>query len=280
LLAGSAEAGTADRVMAVVRLNANGQRDTGFGGDGRVSVDFGPAYGFAAATQVRQLANGRILLAGLGLRLGGQGVTSDFLIARLLANGAPDPGFGVGGKVAFDFDVGGQGFDVAYDVLELPDGKLLACGFADVNAPSNADMACMRFLDNGTPDPGFAAVLVPFDRGGDLRESAARIALDGQGRIVLAGSASVALDNANFALARLHPDGELDPSFGNGGTVTHNSCNPLCFPVERNNPGTGLALQGDGRIVVAGRVEDGSGNYRFLIARLLVDVLFSDDFED
>lgn len=280
LLAGSAETGTADRVMAVVRLNANGQRDNSFDGDGRASVDFGPDYAFAAATQVRQLANGRILLAGLVLYVGGQGVTADFALARLLANGTLDPTFGNGGKAVFGFDVGGENFDVAYDVVELPDGKLLACGFADVNAPTNADMACMRFLENGSPDPGFAAVLVPFDRGGDLIDSAARIALDDQGRIVLGGSASVAASNVNFALARLHPGGELDPSFGNGGTATHNSCNPLCFPSDRDNPGTALTLQGDSKLIVAGRVLDGTGNYRFLVARLFGDVLFSDDFED
>jgi uncharacterized delta-60 repeat protein len=280
LLAGSAEASTTEQVMAVVRLNANGQRDNSFDGDGRATVDFGPDYGFAAATQVRQLADGRILLAGFVLYFGDQGVTADFALARLLANGALDPAFGTGGKVVFGLDVGGGEKDAAYDVVELPDGKLLACGFADVNAPTNADMACMRFLANGAPDPGFAAVLVPFDRGGDLIDSAARIALDDRGRIVLGGSATVAADNDNFAVARLHPDGELDPSFGNGGTVTHNSCDPLCFPSERNNPGTALVLQGDSKLIVAGRVLDGSGNYRFLIARLFGDVLFSDDFED
>jgi uncharacterized delta-60 repeat protein len=280
LVAGSSESSTAEQVMTVVRLNANGQRDTSFDGDGRASIDFGPDYGYATATQVRQLADGGILLAGFVLFFGDQGVTADFALARLLANGAPDPGFGAGGKVVFGFDVGGREVDGAYDVVELPDGRLLACGFADVTAPSNADMACMRFLANGTPDPAFAAVLVPFDRGGDLIDSAAGIALDDQGRIVLAGAAAVAADNDNFALARLHPDGELDLSFGNGGTVTHNSCNPLCFPEERDNPGTALTVQGDGRIIVAGRVLDGSGNYRFLIARLFGDVLFSDDFED
>lgn len=280
LLAGSVEAVDADRIMAVVRLNANGQRDTTFDGDGRVRVDFSPDYPFAAATQVRQLADGRILLAGLVLRFGGQGLTADFGLARLLANGAPDPSFGSGGKTVFGFDVGGTELDVAYDVIELPDGRLLACGYADVNAPTNTDMACMRFLQDGSPDPAFAAVVVPFDRGGDLRDVASRIGQDDQGRIVLAGSASTAAANDNFALARLLPDGELDPSFGNGGTVTHNSCMPLCFPTERDNPGSALVLQDDGRLVVAGRVADAGGNYRFLIVRVLGDVLFSDDFQD
>jgi len=280
LLAGSAETSNGEREMIVVRLNANGQRDTGFSGDGRVNLNLSPTDGFSAAAQVRQLSDGRIALAGLALRVGQQGVTADFALARLLANGALDPSFGSGGTAGFDFDVGGVAFDFAQDLVELPDGKLLACGFADVNAPTNRDMACMRFLENGTPDPDFAAVLVPFDRGGDLVDSAARIALDDQGRIVLAGAAAQGEDNDNFALARLHPEGELDTRFGNGGTVTINSCSPACFPVERDNPGTGLALQADSRILAAGSVVDGSGNYRFMVTRSFADVLFSDDFED
>jgi uncharacterized delta-60 repeat protein len=279
LLVGSAEGSSADRVMAVVRLNANGQRDSTFDGDGRAIVDFDPAP-FAAGVQVRQLGDGRILIAGAVLRLGDQGPTADFALARLLANGAPDPAFGTGGRTVFAFDVGGANIDAAYDVVELADGKLMACGFARVNAPANNDMACMRFLDNGSPDPTFAATVLPFDRGGDLSDVAYRTAIDDQGRIVLAGSASTAASNANFAVARMLPDGELDPGFGNGGTVTQNSCMPLCFPTERDNPGSALLVQDDGNLLVAGRVADASGNYRFLILRLIGDVLFSDDFQD
>jgi uncharacterized delta-60 repeat protein len=280
LLAGSSENSDGERDMIVVRLNANGQRDNSFSGDGRVNFNFSPTYGFSAATQVRQLSDGRIAMTGLVLRFNQQGLTADFALARLLANGALDPSFGSGGTAVFDYDVGGAAFDFAQDVVELPEGKLLACGFADVNAPTNRDMACMRFLENGTPDPAFAAVLVPFDRGGNLADSAARIALDDQGRIILAGAAALDADNDNFALARLQPEGELDTSFGNGGTVTHNSCSPACFPVERDNPGTGLALQADSRILAAGPVVDGSGNYRFMVTRSFGDVLFSDDFEE
>jgi uncharacterized delta-60 repeat protein len=280
LLVGEADGNDGNRDMAVVRLNSNGQRDTSFDGDGRVSLDFGPDYDSASGVQVGQLADGDILLVGVAQTAVGPVLTSDFALVRLQANGAPDTGFGVGGKSVFDFDVGGDSLDIAFDFVELADGKLMVCGVAEVNAPTNVDMACMRFLADGSPDPAFAAVLVPFDRGGNLQELAYRIAPDEQGRFVLGGAASVAAANNDFALARLLPDGELDASFGNGGTVTHNSCIPFCFPAERDNFATTLVMQGDGKLLMAGRLANSNGDYRFLVARVLSDVLFSDDFED
>ena len=59
---------------AVARLNADGSLDATFGGDGKVTIDFGAAtFAFAAALQ----ANGRIVVAG---QMTG---VDDFAVARL-----------------------------------------------------------------------------------------------------------------------------------------------------------------------------------------------------
>lgn len=278
LVVGYAQGADGAHDMALVRLTANGQRDNSFDGDGRVTIDFGPDHVSAEGQQVRQLADGeRIVVVGIaGPQLNG----SDFALARLDADGSLDSTFGDEGKAVFDFAVGGNNSDFAFDFIELPDGKLLVCGYVEVNAPTNVDMGCMRFLEDGTPDPAFPAVLVPFDRGGSLIDIAAQIVRDDRGRIVLGGAAQRAADNADFALARLLPEGDLDAGFGNGGTLTHSSCTgPCVLPSERDNVASSVMLQPDGKIIVAGIAANSTGDYRFMVMRLFGDVIFSHGFE-
>ena len=70
------------------------------------------------------------------------------------------------------------------------------------------------------------------------------VAVQTDGEIVVAGFAYNG-SNYDFALARYNPDGSLDTGFGSGGTVI--------TPVgNRDDIGTSVALQADGKIVVAG----------------------------
>lgn len=279
LLVGQAEGPTHVR-MAIVRLTTGGQRDTTFDGDGRVDLDFGPDYTNAQGLQIQQLPDGRILVAGTASRiLPGNVPSADFAVVRLLANGSPDPSFGIGGKATYDFAIGGDHQDLAYDVDVLADGRAVVCGAARANAPNNFDMACLRLMPDGTPDPAFGQVLVPFDRGGDLQDVAVAVARDSQDRLLLAGPVRRLADNDDFGVARLRPDGQIDPAFGASGQVVYNSCIVACVPGEYNNTSTSMALQADGKIVLAGWVANNVGSYRFMVMRLLGDVIFSAGFE-
>jgi uncharacterized delta-60 repeat protein len=265
--------------MAVVRLHPNGQRDSSFDGDGRVVIEALDGDHGSSGVQVRQLADGAILAVGSILAPHEPGsYRRDFLLVRLLGNGTPDPGFGDDGRVRFGFDVGGSRSDYAYDFAELEDGRLLVCGYAAVNDPGNNDMACMRFLADGTPDPSFPAVLVPFDRGGAFADNAMEMAVDAQGRIVLVGTAQTT-ENADFAVARLLPDGSPDVRFGNGGIVTYNSCAPVCWPAEYLNQGLSLAVRPDGRLLVAGSTVNAATAGRLMFVSAVGDTLFEDGFD-
>lgn len=276
LLAGLVELADGRSTFGVARLNANGLRDTGFDGDGRAVIDFGPGFN-ARPSAVLPLADGRILVVGASVPPG-SGNQGDFALARLNADGSPDTGFGTGGVMSFDFAVGGNSTDRVFDVVELPDGAVLACGFAEVNGPTNTDMACLRVLPDGSPDPAWPAVLVPFDRGGAFTDFAVAMARDTQGRFVLAGLAEAAAGNYDAAVARLLPDGDPDPAFGNGGTVTHNSCTPICVGGETENIASALAIQPDGSLVLAGWIANNQGNYRVHVLRLRGDGVFGDGF--
>jgi uncharacterized delta-60 repeat protein len=276
LLVGSANTSQTSAVMAIARLTTSGSRDSAFDVDGRVSITFGGPS--AAGYRARQLADGQHVVVVGGATTASNSTNFDFALARLDDNGALDSGFGVGGKVTYGFDIGGNMADIAADFIEQPDGKLFVCGEVQVNSPNNYDFACMRFLVDGTPDPAFAPVLVPFDLGGSFFDGALAMRSDNQGRFVLAGTALRADSNSDFAVARLTAAGVLDTSFGQNGTTTIGS---VIFGTDRDNAATGVTIQPDGKIVVAGYANiDAAGNEQFQVMRLIGDTLFADDFEE
>lgn len=271
------DASTYTSSLALVRLTAAGQRDTTFHTDGRVALTFG-AGDAARGFRAKQLADGAHILVVGGANTAAASLNADFALARFNDNGSLDATFGVGGKATFGFDIGGDLADIATDFVELPDGKLLVCGEVRANNPQNFDFGCMRFLANGTPDPAFSPVLVPFDIGGGFQDAPLRLERDARGRFVLIGFAERAANNFDFAAARLLPTGVLDTTFGNDGIATYDT-SPAIVP-DSANGGSGLALQADGKIVIAGYVDVGSNNAKFEVVRVIGDTIFSDGFEN
>lgn len=278
VVAGNAS-GAISSVMAITRLTTSGQRDGSFNLDGRVMYELGDGVHSAFSSQPLVLADGRIVVVGAALMMPPD--VSHFGLLRLLGNGDLDMTFGDAGRVTLPFQVAADSYASAIDVIELSQGRVLACGFARVDLPTNVDMACARFLEDGTVDAAFPPMLVPFDRGGHLVDVAARVRRDGRGRILLAGMVDRAVNNRDFGVARLLPSGDLDTRFGQGGLRTHNSCmSQVCLPAtETDNLATSMVVQPDDRIVLAGIVASSGGNGLFQIMRVHGDVLFSDDFQ-
>ena len=91
------------------------------------------------------------------------------------------------------------------------------------------------------------------------------VAIQPDGKIVVAGGKGIDGPNPRFAIVRYETDGSLDPSFGGGdGKVS------IDF-----TPGDDFAyavrIQADGKIVVAGAAAYFGGNSRFALARLTSD---------
>ncbi len=280
LLVGRAYSSPSNYAWVAARLTASGIRDTSFDADGRVQLPVPVPYERSEARAIRVLPDGAIIATGMASRPGPTDPVVDILVTRLTAAGSPDPGYGAAGVTAFDFGLGGEG-QVPYDLQVRPDGSAQICGTVMVNAPGNLDMACVRLLADGTPDPAWPPVLVPFDRGGSMRDMAIRSAEDAQGRMLLAGWVQRTDTNADAGVARLLPDGSLDTTFGLGGQMLINSCQSLCLPQnERDNYASAVSLLPDGRIVVAGLAMSSGGEGRFQVARMIGDVLFSDNYED
>src|SRR5206468_2228536 len=91
-------------------------------------------------------------------------------------------------------------------------------------------------------------------------DEAFALAIQADGKLVVAGGASSTVTNNDFALARYHPDGTLDPTFGSSGTVTTDFAGGV--DVAR-----ALAIQADGKLVLAGEAQTSIDSDDFALAR-------------
>jgi uncharacterized delta-60 repeat protein len=196
-----------------------------------------------------------------------------FYFAPLRAHAAAgdlDTSFGVGGKVVTDVSQAGSSDEHANDVAIQPDGKIIAVGDAVNSTNGTSDFAVIRYNPDGSLDTSFGidgVVLTDFNKSTDM---AFAIALQADGMIVVAGSASTPNLAYTFAVARYTPIGELDQSFGAAGKVTvffnkifegGKSLRPLVASMIRD-----VAIQSDGKIVLAGFADNNFG-----LARLSAD---------
>jgi uncharacterized delta-60 repeat protein len=224
----------------VSRLLSNGSTDTSFGTNGT-------AFPPGGSGPLEVLTNGDILVFG-------------GLVSRLSNSGAPDTQFGV------DAQLLAQNSGHASAV----DGDILVAGTLvhDPTVPS-VGLAAFSYLSVGIGDPSFGkngGISTLF--AGFPRVTAAGMGLESNGDIVELGT----LANANatlgaFGLVRYTPLGQLDTSFGSGGTVT------TSFGNNATTIASAIAIQSDDKIVVAGTVVTtllhGQFNTALVVARYL-----------
>jgi uncharacterized delta-60 repeat protein len=245
--AGTAGFNTGSVSFAVARYNEDGSPDDTFDGDGKTITNLGIySFGYAAVLQ----GDGKIVVGGDVLV---QALSPfRFGLARFDAGGALDPTFDGDGKVVTSF-----ASDAGINALALePEGKVVAAGLTDNG--SNLDFAFARYLVDGTPDPAFSADgkrTLSFAPGTEDATIAVRIQDDG--RIVAAGVSGGT--TVSFALARLFPDGSVDPTFGSSqGTLT--------TQIGENSQANAVLLQPDGKILAVGVASDGVADH-FALAR-------------
>jgi uncharacterized delta-60 repeat protein len=228
----------------VVRLNPDGSSDSSFGAGGVVALK--DAFGFAVALQ----ADGKILL--------GAHAFDDLVVARFLPDGRLDTSFGRGGAVFTDFG----GTEATFALAVQPDGKIVAAGRATaLHSLEAGDFAVVRYNPDGSLDSSFGGGgKVRTDFGGG--EDALDIAMQSDGRIVVVGASGIF--GSPWAVARYNADGSLDSSFDADGKVVTDFGGGA-------QGAWGVALQPDGKIVVAGwRGEQGGGvNRAIALARYL-----------
>jgi uncharacterized delta-60 repeat protein len=193
-------------------------------------------------------------------------LSSDVLPPAYAAPGDLDLTFGIGGKVITDF--AGDGDD-ALAVVVLPNSQILAAGVS-ITDSTDFDFALARYNNDGSLDTAFGSGgKVTTDFNGSLDEADA-IAIQQDGKIVLAGVAFSIDTFSDFALARYDSDGSLDTTFGSGGKVITEFSNSA--GQVSADQAFDMAIQNDGKIVLAGwTFINNSGTSDFALARYNID---------
>jgi uncharacterized delta-60 repeat protein len=236
-------AGSSDDNIALARYNVNGSLDTTFDNDGKVvtSTTGGDLKGSALAIQ----PDGKILVAGSY----DNSVFRTFALVRYYINGSLDTTFGFGGKVTTKI---GDLEDEARSVAIQSDGKIVVAGY------SWANFAVVRYDINGNLDDSFDTDGIVSTPIGDYGGMGHSLAIQPDGKIVVAGYSQNGFYD-DFTLVRYTTNGSLDTTFDSDGIVY--------TPIGPDDSyGKSMALQSDGKIVVAGYVANGS-NIDFALAR-------------
>lgn len=227
--------------VAVLRFDTDGSLDEEFGDSGvaRIGRD-GVAESAAGLALAR---DGRIVVAGQST---GQ---SRELVARLLPNGDRDPSFAGSGVVLTNIftDSANQRQSRIENVAVDHRGRIVVAGAVDIR-DRTSDFMAARFTADGRIDPRFASGrgyrTVSFPR--RVLATASEVALDGAGRILLAGTAQ-RFDgtHAGFALARLTGVGKLDAAFARRGRLVSTARR---FRLRLG----GFSIQPGGKLLAAG----------------------------
>ncbi len=209
--------------------------------DGGVDETFQPAIGSPWPTCIALQRDGKIIIGGNFTNVAG---LMRKAIARLNPDGTADPTFDAGATIVAD--------GAWVSMLKLQrDGKVLVGG--QFRAKYNEPL--VRLNPDGSPDAGFT---IP-----QIRESVNigwvySAEVDMQDRIWICGYFLTVNDQPRQAVARLLPDGSLDPAF-KAGTFADEPV--VCT----------LAVQSDSKVIVGGKFERVNGVIRRGLARLNSD---------
>jgi len=232
VVVGGSHNGT-DYDILVLRYNTDGSLDSDFGINGVATYDSANwDYGLAVAIQ----SDGKIVVAG---RITVIGTGDDILVLRYNVDGSLDSGFGTNGVVIYDIGYSNLGDAVAIQ----SDGKIVVSG-SSYDGPDR-DVLVLRYNTDGSLDSGFGTNGVATYDSGNWDYGGLAVAIQSDGKIVVANRRNYSgIVNTDVQVLRYNTDGSLDNSFGTNGVATYDSgSNDLVW---------GVALQSDGKIVVAG----------------------------
>jgi uncharacterized delta-60 repeat protein len=294
-----------DAILA--RYNADGTLDNSFGNNGTVIIDLASFEEISKEDirKLIALPDGKILAVGLKYSRHaayGDLWTSSTVIFRFNADGTPDGSFGRQGKVVSNILSASEmpGAAVLSD-----DGKLLVSALVDYKN-SQRRFILARYNQDGSLDTSFASSgVLAFDRqdliqnkftvlgsgqiyllvspdlflynaNGSLNALLVRqnqmpvtmrnFAVQPDGKVIIAGD-FLQPGNYRHGIARFHPNGQIDASFGVNGSFIK----PTDFAV---NP-LKIILQPDGKTLVGG-IASPNGHGSFAFYRYLGDGQLTD----
>jgi uncharacterized delta-60 repeat protein len=231
--------------MCIARFTATGTFDTSFNGTGKVVT---------AVSALDDGANSLIIQPDGKLVVGGSCYNNvsieEFCVLRYTASGVLDITFNSTGILRIP--LGSDSASVNSLVVQA-DGKYVLAGRCSNG--TNLDFCMARVTAAGALDNSFNGTGIATTAMGSTHDVAYKVAIDADGKIVLAGACEVTTNSFFPCMARYTGNGVLDTTFTTTGkfiAITHPGPN-----IQR-----GMALQPDGKIVLVG-----STNNNFLVSR-------------
>lgn len=187
------------------------------------------------------------------------------IVLRYLPDGTPDSSFGINGKIE------SEDFGFASRVVEQKDGKILVGGgiFKEAGEFPSYKIVFRRFFSNGTIDSSFGENGTVISVLGALQQFVTDMVLQEDGKILIVGSFSESGNSSDILVARYMPDGSLDSSFGDEQGKTR---------ILRKTSGNTIALQNDGKIIIAGSDAIAFPTERFMLVRYYTDGMLDRSF--
>lgn len=257
LVAGETRSGGIGQYKFLLARYLNtGILDASFGFGGVVNQPFLGTGSYDEINALCLQSNGFVLAAGYSKDGGGQKIA----LARYTSAGVLDGSFGQRGIVLQSF-LGTQHLDVGVAVIVSGDGTILVAGTSSDGGVGLTKGVLLRYNTAGSLVTAFGnggVVLQPCVGTGN-QDAITCMVQQGNGSILIGGS-SVDAGGQKALLIRYTSGGVLDPTFGNGGIMKQ----PFLGVGVTTDVINSIALQPDGKIVVAGATNDGAGNKYFL----------------
>jgi len=255
-------AGSRDDQVIVLRLLPDGSLDDSFATGGIFlgpdTFDFSDDGSGARTHILRTSGGGYRVTASNG---------SGCQVFALTSAGAIDAAFGTGGVASVDAPSGPSTW--CSSLSGQADGRLLVAGSASGQGFAS------RLLEDGQPDPGFAAPVVT-----DAMHEATTIAAGTGGTVVVAGRGV-----SGATIMRLQASGELDALFGNGGSTLIDLNSGSGTDTTIND----MLVRADGAVLAAGGerrankafvirlLGDGGGNSPGVLGVIEQDAILTDE---
>ena len=227
--------------ITMVRLNANGTKDSTFDGDGQLSTPY-LIFPISAVYKVLVRPGGKIVTVGTVNK------NSDtyYQLMQFMPNGRMDSSFAVNG--IFEYKCGYLA--AARDAIVLPSGKILIGGTINPNS-SYGSITLMQLLPNGILDSAYGTNGLAFSNNylfGGVGSTV--IAMQSDGKAVAAGE-YYHVGGGSYTkveVARFTINGKPDSTFGylgiSSATFRHDS-----------DYVSGIHVQADGKILVTGTTD-------------------------
>ena len=220
--------------LEIQRFNQDLSFDNSFGINSSLVFPSGPLLYGPDPKDITFQKDGKILVAGIM-----ENAKDDhFGLVRINVNGTIDSTFDIDGIVQAP-----HSFAYATALVVQDDGKILVAG---TTFGKSVDFVLFRFNIDGSIDNKFGnngTIYTSFGQNADYGQD---IAIQSNGKIIVAGSTQQPGTSGDFALARYHSNGSLDSTFGVFGKVVSSFRNG-------NDIATSMILQKDDKIILYGK---------------------------